>query len=630
MLVAASAEVPGPTSVGVRAEQLLLAFAGSVEVDALSLKGKGLTHIQRVGAARMMRVPVNDVVVADNTVARTAFKDRTAAFKRALARQLENDHYDAIICLDLFAAAAALPSITGKTRLALVVGDLPSKTFDARYQVKADDSDTRTSWELGERAALKAASLIVVPTRHAARILSERIDARTIRVFPSLVDTRVFQPPTVEVGLEENTTIAFLGGREGGLRTSVLTTAVKLLGARTHDTRFLFIGVPGRGDQGVRDALEKRGLQDRGVFVDTTTAFDVQQALSAADIAVVVGDSYGWSIPHRALEAMACGRPTVVAANDAACKDYIGPEHALLVDATAPEAIADAVMTLLAMTDRSAMKRAGEKLARRFDLGARIDELGAMLSEALGVAFTAKLEALEEPTQPAPVARAVPPTPLPQQSIQQSIKTASLVTSALVPLIDSEAPISAVQTLGDDVAPGSIGDFGEGAELEEQALDDVLTEATVDEGAFAELMAARRAGLSQTGRPFVPLTAVQDIKSIEGEASGDVWAGDTMLDPSAVRAPSQPQPERVKRAMLNTDSGSASVPRPILKQTGSGDEWNTPDTIADASPIPEPTKAPSLERQVITHPPKSFLVEVGVGDMTAEETDEPPPEPDKF
>jgi hypothetical protein len=113
-----------------------------------------------------------------------------------------------------------------------------------------------------------------------------------------------------------------------------------------------------------------------------------------------------------------------------------------------------------------------------------------------------------------------------------------------------------------------------------------------------------------------------------------------MLDPGALRVPSSPTPEKVMGAMLRTDSGSASVVRPTpttspdtsaavarpgmarslgMLHTNSGaDEWGQ-DTIADASPLPDPTKAPSLERAVITQPPRSLLVEAGVGDRTAED-----------
>jgi hypothetical protein len=92
--------------------------------------------------------------------------------------------------------------------------------------------------------------------------------------------------------------------------------------------------------------------------------------------------------------------------------------------------------------------------------------------------------------------------------------------------------------------------------------------------------------------------------------------------------------------MLNTDSGRAfgSVPptvdgvsaarstsTPGARSLGvqsdaelSRDEWSL-DTIADASPVPEPTRLPTAERHPSTHPPRSFLVQQGIADLTAED-----------
>ena len=110
ILVCAFASVPGPSAIGVRAEQILLAFSDDVELDALTLKANNLTHIQRVAQARMLRVPVPDVVSGEATAARGPFLERLSTFKRALQRQLDGERYNALICLDLFAASAAAGS----------------------------------------------------------------------------------------------------------------------------------------------------------------------------------------------------------------------------------------------------------------------------------------------------------------------------------------------------------------------------------------------------------------------------------------------------------------------------------------------------------------------------------------
>ena len=56
VLFCAFAEVPGTTSAGTRTAQWLSVF-GTKEMDALAIKGTQAAHIQRLGGARMMRVP---------------------------------------------------------------------------------------------------------------------------------------------------------------------------------------------------------------------------------------------------------------------------------------------------------------------------------------------------------------------------------------------------------------------------------------------------------------------------------------------------------------------------------------------------------------------------------------------
>jgi glycosyltransferase involved in cell wall biosynthesis len=652
LLVCAFAEVPGPTGQGARAEQLLLGFSLHLEVDGLSLKGRNLTHIQRVGAARMLRVPVAELRGAEGTAARGAFADRLGAYRRALIRQLENDQYDVIYAVDLFSAAAVLPHL-GRARLVVEVADVPSQSFDARWPVSSRDKDTRAEWEAAERAALKAATLIVAPSRQAARLVTERAaDPRRIQVFPRLVDTRVFTPPTVEVDLGDTRTVAFLGGREGGARTAVLQSSLKLLGARAPEARFLLIGTPGRADATLRDVLQKRDLLERATFVDVSAHHELQHAICGADVAVVVADPTALALPHRALEAMACGRAVVVAAAESICRDHlVGEQHARIVPPDAPERIVESVCDLLDdTTARARLGRAAEKQAARFDLGTRLPELAAMLRDATAVAFDAKLPPLDEVTAPAPIARAVPAT----RAADPPRTASSATTPRPVPLPSTEttsspaivapvgsAPRATLADVDDDV-PATAPEADTSASLPEASAEelpiDPLHDASLDNaGLPAVLMAA-----STSPQPFVRFSAVRGIEGHASIENGDVWAGDTMFDPQAVRAPaSDPPPERIKGAMLNTDAGGAfaSVPPTIDGVSGARststpgarslgvrseadapDEWSL-DTIADASPV-EPTRLPSAERRSTTHPPRSFLVQQGIADLTAEDDDE--------
>jgi hypothetical protein len=193
LLFCAFAEVPGPTSAGTRVNQLLGAFSDDFDVDGMTLKGPDLAHIQRLGTARLMRVPIEG----------KAFLERLASYRRALQRQLSGDRYDLVYCADLFSAAVA--SAFRETQgfaLVVEVTDFPSESFHQRWPVDPDDNKLRAEWQQSERLALRNATHVIAQSRHAARALSQRVDARRVHLIRRAVDRSMFQPPSMEVKLD--------------------------------------------------------------------------------------------------------------------------------------------------------------------------------------------------------------------------------------------------------------------------------------------------------------------------------------------------------------------------------------------------------------------------------------------
>lgn len=576
VLVCAFADVPGPSAVGVRAEQMLLAYSSGFEVDALSLKGPNLTHIQRVGAARMMRVPVP--VAADP---HTAFRERLGAFRRALLRQLDNEPYDIVLCLDLFSAAAAVPSL-GPAQLVVEVADVPSQSFARRYPVAADDLDTKKEWELGERAAFRAATAILTPSRSAARTLAASVDPRRVRVAPRMVDTRIFTPPTVELALDDARSVVFLGGREGGGASALVLSVLQQLARRVPGARPTWVGAPQR-DAGAAALLSQRGV-DGVALVDVENQRELQAVLAAADIVVVAADANDWGVPHRALEAMACGRAVIVAGNEAAYREHItADQHAVVVVADHVDGVLDAIGTLVEDdTLRARLASAGQRQAMRFDLVVRADELADVLHEVTGVPFVCALPPLEDITVSIPIVRAIPPTSVP-------------------------APVLLSTSVADD--PGAADE--EMDEIDAADVDEVP--AVPDADQTVDGLPPPRA----TVRSTVPLSAVRALSSAESEPGGDVWAGDTVLEAAGAPAAA------ARGSMLKTQSGTAVRPgrraRSLVVDDGAdaNDDWSR-DTIADASPLPESSK--SQERPTTLR--RNLLVEEQA-DLTAEDMRRP-------
>ena len=166
--------MPGASAAGTRTAQWLSVF-GNKEVDALTLKGREAAHIQRLGGARMMRVP--------NTAGKP-FLERLSTYQRALQRQLAGDQYDLVWCADLFSASVVATSVKEKIPIVVEIAEVPSQSLAGRTLVGEDTAAVQKRWREQERAAIRAATKVLLPSRHVAKLLAERIDARILQVVP--------------------------------------------------------------------------------------------------------------------------------------------------------------------------------------------------------------------------------------------------------------------------------------------------------------------------------------------------------------------------------------------------------------------------------------------------------------
>ena len=554
VLLCAFAQVPGSSSLGVRGEQLLLGFSSGLDIDALTIKSENLNHIERVSEARMLRVPIADEGSPGPTHASAAFKERLRVFSRALARQLDTQSYDVVICLDLFSAGAAAP-LLGRGKLVIEVVDVPSLSFDKRWPVLPDDDETKKQWEAKERAAWRAAKLVLIASRHAARMLSSRCDPLTLRVAPRLVDTHRFKPPSMALDLDDAKTVAFLGGREGKAGSAVVVaTAIQSLLAKVPAARVLVVGAPVGQDARLIYELSQRGVRERVVMVDVNSAVDLTQTLCIADVVVVVAGADGepYALPHRALETMACGRPLVVTGTDAAYKDVITPsKHARVVAADGDD-VAVAVATLLADDHtREVLARNGLKQAQAYDLRDNLGALGRILTDATGLPFIAKFD-------PRPKDTLAPATLAPE--VRASKRSPGMLAGAS----QAQAPLK------------------EEAQLLKTAPRAAPVALVSSAPATPERAPPPR---GYSGAPVPPGTRDRTTRTIlrdDKTAAGDVWAGDTRLDPLALPGlPSEPAPELVRGAMLITQSGSAP------RKNASSPFSRTEASQAGSSPQPD-------------------------------------------
>jgi glycosyltransferase involved in cell wall biosynthesis len=130
-------------------------------------------------------------------------------------------------------------------------------------------------------------------------------------------------------------------------------------------TRFQLVVIGGmeRGGAGLYQEVERAGLGSTVVFAGHVPADDVRALFSACSVFVFMSLYEGFGMP--VLEAMTCGAP-VICSNTSALPEVAG-DAAVLVDPTSVEAIADAIITVIATRDiRESLCRRGPIRARSF------------------------------------------------------------------------------------------------------------------------------------------------------------------------------------------------------------------------------------------------------------------------
>jgi glycosyltransferase involved in cell wall biosynthesis len=409
LLFAAFAEVPGPSATSARFSQLIPSFGEDLEVDAMTLKGRDLAHIQRLGFARMMRVPTHD----------QPYLQRLGTYTRALTRQLSSDPYQLVYAGDVFSAqVAAKQKKAHDFTLILEVSDLPSVSLTARHPVDGSAADLgalQTQWYEMERAALKGADIVVAPSRQAAKRLSDRVDARKIHLLPRAVDRAVFTPSPARVaGASRPPSVMVLGARETGGERHRALGVLRRLSLLLPPEVEIVLAAQGQHSEELARALEGTGLDGRVRHLDVDSPLRLAKRLNEADIVVVParrGAVASLGIPHRALEAMACGCAVVLDGDPALCKGIVEVGEGILVPED-NEAIAEAIVELLGDEQRrAAIANTGYAAVDRMDLGDRLEAFAAWMSDLLQVTIEPRmpettLAALKEMLEPSVVADA--------------------------------------------------------------------------------------------------------------------------------------------------------------------------------------------------------------------------------
>ena len=364
--------------------QLILGFGGQLEADALSLKSEELAHIQRLGTARMMRVPAPE----------TGVVERISAFQRALKRKLEGDSYDLCHAGDAWAAAVATQHREAASDLCVIteLSELPSQSLTERNPGSALEDRIRQIIRRGETMVLQRSNALVVDTQAARGILvAAGVAEDRVHVIAPGVDDAVFFASTVELRLHEDRILIFYAGAPDPARgLTPFLAALAQLPPHVH-------GILGRVkalDAAAEKAVDNHGLKERITFQDVSSPQKLAAVFQMADLAVLwpssgTGQVHGGHVPRRMLEAMACRRPVVVLDTPAVREVVVDRQSGMVVAAPGTARALQVVLATLVKDPvlRGRLAQRGAEVAGGFGWAARLTAYRRLYTQLLGRPF---------------------------------------------------------------------------------------------------------------------------------------------------------------------------------------------------------------------------------------------------
>lgn len=182
-------------------------------------------------------------------------------------------------------------------------------------------------------------------------------------VYPG-VDTDLFHPDAPLVFERDALSLLFVGRF---VESKGLFDLIDALAAgRGAGTEDVHLSIVGRGDrEAVERRVERHGLESSVTIVGSVPHDDLPGYYTAAD--VVCSPSHYESFGMVNMEAMACGTPVITTTVDGVTEYAIDRETALLVPPESPDAIADAIATVVDSPElRTRLATQGRAVAERY------------------------------------------------------------------------------------------------------------------------------------------------------------------------------------------------------------------------------------------------------------------------
>lgn len=356
VLATAFAAVPGSSPHG--AALLAMAAAIRADLDLVTLKTETLSHVERMGEARMFRVPTGQV----------SQHEQRAVFGRAIARQLESEHYDVVHVRGPFEGAVAASK---KARLGFqLIYEM------ATFPDEALGPATEKRWADSHANTMAEADLVLVPTEAAQRALAESVSPERIQVLPPGVDVGVFDWRKTRTVAAPR--LLYLGSFTADRDLVTLLGAIRRV-SKHHSMSALFAGDTDRERRNnLRTMVQAFGLESIVEVRGEPVSRLLPQIIAGASLCVAPAaetprfQSFG-DLPQPLLEYFACHRP-VIAAGVPGVSDVVRDEQeGLLYPPGDENALVESIQQMWSHAElRDRTTEAGYRKVRDvFSLGAR-------------------------------------------------------------------------------------------------------------------------------------------------------------------------------------------------------------------------------------------------------------------
>jgi glycosyltransferase involved in cell wall biosynthesis len=212
-------------------------------------------------------------------------------------------------------------------------------------------------------------------------LLGAKVPAQRLVVIPDFVDCRWFRPEAVEkpVGAPGRRIVA-VGRLTREKGHAVLLRAMARVVQMIGEARLSICG-QGPEEERLRRQAAEAGIAERVEFAGFVA--DVRPALAAAEVVVMPSLSEGLGVA--ALEGMAMAKPVVATDAGGLPESVVDGETGVVVPAGEAEALAEAMVALLADPDRAQrMGRAGRGRAlAHYDRGPIVDRVLALYHQVM-------------------------------------------------------------------------------------------------------------------------------------------------------------------------------------------------------------------------------------------------------